>query len=93
MAKNNNELIPDEAAEKQKVQDIIQYLRSNCPTVSGSDSPAIGLNVLVNTRTYSFCGKDHRSRKLAQKHVYIHKSLIHDWMEAQSSSTYHEYFL
>jgi hypothetical protein len=40
MAKNQNGSSPSGAEEQRRVQDIIQYLKSNCPTVSGSDSRA-----------------------------------------------------
>jgi hypothetical protein len=31
----------DEVVEKQRVQEIIQYLQNSCPIFSGSDSPAL----------------------------------------------------
>ncbi|KAG2365756.1 hypothetical protein BDR07DRAFT_1458961 [Suillus spraguei] len=40
MARNTLEN-PDEIAVRQRAEDIIQYLQNTCPTVSGSDSPAM----------------------------------------------------
>jgi hypothetical protein len=84
MAKNQTGSFPSEAEEQRRVQDIIQYLKSNCPTVSGSDSPAMNSMNLVNTRAYSGCGKDRKNGKLARKHVYIQKSLIDGWTKTRS---------
>jgi hypothetical protein len=40
---------------------------------------------LVNTRAYSCCGKlDCKNGKLVRKHVYIHSSLINDWIKTRS---------
>jgi hypothetical protein len=77
-----NESHPDEDAEKQRVQEIIQYLQNNSPTVSGSDSPAMDSS-LVETRMYSGCGNDHtKNGKIVRQHVYIQKSLVDAWMNA-----------
>ncbi|KAG2061598.1 hypothetical protein BDR06DRAFT_947079, partial [Suillus hirtellus] len=60
--------------------EITQYLQTTCPTVSGSDSPAM-ISTFVDVRAYSACqgGKDPKSRKLARKHIYIQKRLVDDW--------------
>ncbi|KAJ8583353.1 RNA-binding domain-containing protein [Rhizopogon salebrosus TDB-379] len=86
MAQNTlqNEPLPDEVMGEQRVQEIIQYLKINCPTVSGSDSATMYPTTLVATRAYLGCGQDRKSRKLARKHVYIQKSLIDGWMERRS---------
>jgi hypothetical protein len=82
MAKNTLQNEPSRDEEEQRVQEIVQYLQMNHPTVSGSDSPAVDSSTLplVETRAYSNCGKDRKSRKLARKHIYIQKSLIDAWM-------------
>ncbi|KAG2116626.1 uncharacterized protein F5147DRAFT_649088 [Suillus discolor] len=76
--KNFNEVV-----EEQRVQDITKYLQTTCPTVSGSDSPAMN-STFVDVRAYSACqgGKDPKSRKLARKHIYIQKRLVDDWVKA-----------
>jgi hypothetical protein len=86
MAQNTlqNEPLPGEVIGEQRVQEIIQYLKINCPTVSGSNSATMYPKTLVATRAYLGCGQDRKSRKLARKHVYIQKSLIDDWMELRS---------
>jgi hypothetical protein len=86
MAQNTlqNEPLPDEVMGEQRVQEIIQYLKINCPTVSGSDSATMYPKTLVATRAYLGCGQDPKNRKLARKHVYIQKYLIDGWMELRS---------
>lgn len=79
MARNTLEN-PDEAAEKQRVQEIIEYLSNTCPTVSGSDSPAMD-STFVDVRAYTSCGKDPKGRKIARKHIYIQKRLLDEWMK------------
>jgi len=73
-------------AEERRVLQIREYLMKNHPTVSGSDSPAMGSSVSqyaqVDTRAYSGCGNSRRSRKVARKHIYIKKSLVDAWMDA-----------
>jgi hypothetical protein len=84
MARNTLEN-PDEAAEKQRVKEIIEYLKNTCPTVSGSDSPAID-STFVDVRAYMGCGKDPKSRKIARKHIYIQKRLIDEWMKVSADT-------
>jgi len=73
-------------AEERRVLQIVNYLMKNHPTVSGSDSPAMGSSLSqyaqVDTRAYSGCGNSRRSRKVARKHIYIKKSLVDAWMNA-----------
>jgi hypothetical protein len=80
-----NEPHGDDVVEERR-QEIVQYLKMNRPTVSGSDSPAMDSSTLqlVETRAYSGCDKDRKSRKLARKHIYIQKSLVDAWMGAYS---------
>jgi hypothetical protein len=87
-----NEPRHDEVVEKGRIQEIIQYLQTNHPTVSGSDSPSMNLT-LVDTRAYSGCGNGRKSRKFARKHVYIQKSLVNTWVrtETRSVTTYRRY--
>ncbi|OJA11782.1 hypothetical protein AZE42_07384 [Rhizopogon vesiculosus] len=75
----------DGGAEEQRIQEIINYLQNNCPTFSGSDSPAMD-STFVDMRAYSGCGKDRQSRKTARKHVYIQKCLVDAWMKAHHKS-------
>jgi hypothetical protein len=76
----------DEAVKKQRVEEIKQYMQTNFPTVSGSDSTAKELTTLVRTRAYSSChGEDYKSKKPARKHVYIQKSLVDAWMNSHSA--------
>ncbi|KAG2342613.1 hypothetical protein BDR05DRAFT_334525 [Suillus weaverae] len=84
MARSTLETL-DEVTEKQRVQEIIQYMRNTCPTFSGSDSPAID-STFVDVRAYSGChgGKDPKSRKIARKHIYIQKRLVDDWVKAST---------
>jgi len=90
MAKNTFQNEPhNNGAEERRVQEIIQYLKTNHPTVSVSDTPAmcssVGLPYLqVEARAYSGCGKDHQSRKIARKHIYINKNFVDIWMIAYS---------
>ncbi|KAG1857699.1 hypothetical protein DFJ58DRAFT_745000 [Suillus subalutaceus] len=79
---------PDKVAEKRRVQEIIQYIQNTCPTVSGSDSPAI-YSKFVEVRAYSGChsGKDPKSRKIARKHIYLQKRLVDDWVKASTELT------
>ncbi|KAG2343857.1 hypothetical protein BDR05DRAFT_962485 [Suillus weaverae] len=84
MARNTLEN-PDEAAEKQRAQEIIKYLENSCPAVSGSDSPALD-STFVDVRAYTGCGKDPKSRKIARKHIYIQKCLVDEWMEASADT-------
>jgi hypothetical protein len=79
-----NEPQSDEAAERRRVREIIQFLRTNPPTVSGSDSPTMDSARLVETRAYSGCGGYRKDRKLARKHIYIQKPLVDAWMKARS---------
>ncbi|KAG1795545.1 hypothetical protein EV424DRAFT_1547508 [Suillus variegatus] len=78
----------DEVAEKQRAQEITQYLQTTRPTVSGSDSPAMN-STFVDVRAYTACqgGKDSRSRRLARKHIYIQKRLVDDWMNLASTNS------
>jgi hypothetical protein len=75
----------DEVVEKQRVQEIIQYMQNTCPTFSGSDSPALD-STFVDVRAYSGChgGKDPKSRKIARKHIYIQKCLVDEWVKASA---------
>jgi hypothetical protein len=73
--------------EKQRVKEIMQYLQNVCPTVSGSDSPAME-STFVDIRAYSVCGEDPKIRKVARKHVYIQSHLVIAWMRAHSESVY-----
>jgi hypothetical protein len=75
----------NEAAKKERAEEIKKYMRTNSPTVSGSDSPALKLTALVKTRAYSGCGKDRKNKKPARKHVYIQKSLVDAWMNSHSA--------
>jgi len=77
----HEKLLFDTAIEKQRVDDIIRYLQNFCPTVSGSDSPAMD-STFVDMRAYSGCGKDPKSREIVRKHVYIQKRLVDAWMKA-----------
>ncbi|OJA12466.1 hypothetical protein AZE42_10510 [Rhizopogon vesiculosus] len=70
---------PDELAEKQRVEQIVHYLYDNCPTISGSDSPAMD-STFVDVHAYSGCSKGPKSMKFAWKHVYIQKCLVDAWM-------------
>jgi hypothetical protein len=70
----------NEAAKKERAEEIKKYMRTNSPTVSGSD-----LTALVKTRAYSGCGKDRKNKKPARKHVYIQKSLVDAWMNSHSA--------
>ncbi|KAG1857700.1 hypothetical protein DFJ58DRAFT_913424 [Suillus subalutaceus] len=83
MARNTLEN-PDEAAEKQRVEEIIEYLKNTCPTISGSDSPATN-STFVDVRAYTGCGKDMKSRKIARKYIYIQKRLIDEWMKVSAN--------
>jgi hypothetical protein len=76
---------PEEAAEKQRAEEIIQYLKNTCPTVSGSDSPVLD-RAFVDVRAYMGCAKDPKSRKIARKHIYIQKRLIDEWMKASTDT-------
>jgi hypothetical protein len=88
---HQNEPRHDEVVEKGRIQEIIQYLQTNHPTVSGSDSPSMNLT-LVDTRAYSGCGNGRKSRKFARKHVYIQKSLVDTWVRTETRSvTYRRY--
>jgi hypothetical protein len=80
-----NELRHDEVVEKRRIQEIIQYLQINHPTVSSSDSPSMNF-ILVDTRAYSGCSKGRKSRKLARKHVYIQKSLVNNWIGVRTET-------
>jgi hypothetical protein len=71
----------------QRVKEIMQYLQNVCPTVSGSDSPAME-STFVDIRAYSVCGEDPKIRKVARKHVYIQRRLVIAWMRAHLESTY-----
>ncbi|OAX33644.1 hypothetical protein K503DRAFT_775402 [Rhizopogon vinicolor AM-OR11-026] len=79
-----NEQYPDEVAEKQRVEQIIHYLHNNCPTISGSDSPAMD-STFIDVRAYSGCSKGPKSIKFARKHVYIQKRLVDAWMRTLSA--------
>ncbi|KAG1873790.1 hypothetical protein F4604DRAFT_1925369 [Suillus subluteus] len=83
---------PDRVAEKRRVQEIIQYIQNTCPTVSGSDSPAI-YSKFIEVHAYSGChsGKDPKSRKISRKHIYIQKCLVNDWVKASTESTFEWY--
>ena len=80
-----DEKLFDTAVETKRVHDIIHYLRNTCPTVSGSDSPAME-STFVDMRAYSGCGKDPKSRKIVRKHVYIQKRLVDAWMKVYSDN-------
>ncbi|KAG2078616.1 hypothetical protein BDR04DRAFT_1138200 [Suillus decipiens] len=83
MARNTLEN-PNKAAEEQRVQEIIQHMTNTCPTVSGSDSPAID-STFVDVRAYTGCStKDPKGRKIARKHIYIQKRLVGEWMKASA---------
>jgi len=87
MAKNTFQNEPcNNGAEdsERRVQEIIQYLETNHPTVSASDSPAMCRSryLQVEARAYSGCGKDRQSRKIARKHIYINKKFVDIWMTA-----------
>lgn len=71
---------PNNDTEKQRVQEIIQYLRTNSPTISGSNSPVMDLS-FVEIRMYSGCGKtpNLKNRKTGRQHIYIQRCLIHAW--------------
>ncbi|OJA11855.1 hypothetical protein AZE42_08030 [Rhizopogon vesiculosus] len=81
-----NEPCRDKVAEKQRANDIIRYLKDNCPIVSGSDSPAMDSS-LVETRAYFGCGKDSKSRKAGRQHIYIQKCLVDAWLNIYSKAT------
>jgi hypothetical protein len=72
----------DKVAEARRAQEIIEYLQNNCPTVSGSDSPALDSS-LVETRMYSGCGNgpNVKDRKIARQHIYIQKCLVDSWIK------------
>jgi len=78
--------LPSAYAEEIRVLQIENYLMTNHPTVSGSDSPAMGSSLSqyaqVDTHAYSGCGNNRRSRKVARKHIYIKKSLVDAWMNS-----------
>ena len=83
---------PNEDAEKQRIKEIIHYLQTVCPTVSGSDSPRMD-SAFVQTRAYSGCCKNPRRRKAARKHVYIQKRLVDAWMKAYNDPSHRGKFL
>lgn len=53
------------------------------PSCITCDSPAMD-STFIDVRAYTACqgGKDPRSRRLAQKHIYIQKRLVDDWVKA-----------
>jgi hypothetical protein len=89
MAKSTLKNPDRQVVKEQRVQEIIQYIRNTCPTVSGSDSPVVN-SIFVDVRAYSGChsGKDPKSRKIARKHIYIQKRLVDDWVKASTERTF-----
>jgi hypothetical protein len=73
---------PNGATLEQRIPEIIQYLRNDCPMFSGSDSPAMD-STFVDVRAYWGCGRNPKSRKFARRHVYFQKRLVDAWMQAE----------
>ncbi|KAG1873786.1 hypothetical protein F4604DRAFT_755330 [Suillus subluteus] len=84
MARNTLEN-PGEAAENERAEEIVEYLKNTCPTVSGSDSPAMD-STFVDVRAYTGCGKDPKSKNITRKHIYIQKRLVDEWIKASADT-------
>lgn len=66
---------PDGVVSNQRIQEIVQYLQNNCPTISGTNSPTMD-SIFADVRVHLGCGSNPESRRFTRKHVYIHKQLV-----------------